>query len=104
MAKFIVRVELHDARHGDQTYEHLHAEMESAGFNKTVHVNGRDLQLPPAEYLVDAKDGVTKKDVYDAAKLAAQAALRKSRLSTDPDIVVAEVAGGLYVGGLDEAD
>ena len=103
MARFLIRVELHDAEHGDQTYDHLHSEMDSAGFERTVTVNGKILALPPAEYTVDAKDDVTKETVYNTAKEAAKTALKKARLTTTPAIVVAELKGGLFVGGLEKA-
>ena len=50
MAKFLVRVELHGAKHGDHSYETLHDAMEEAGFARELTINGVRKKLPTAEY------------------------------------------------------
>jgi len=51
MARFLVRVELHDAVWSD--YEALHTEMADRGFSREVTgENGRTYQLPTAEYVI----------------------------------------------------
>ncbi|RZF25448.1 endoribonuclease GhoS [Paraburkholderia sp. UYCP14C] len=92
MAKFTVRVELHDEESGD--YPKLHKQMEKRGFERTLEVNGTLLQLPDASYAYEGDK--TKKEVYDKARAASDAIGRKSG-------IVVTKSGGRYVGGLAEA-
>lgn len=68
MAKFTVRVELHDAESDD--YALLHEEMEKKGFSRTI-TGGKGVvyHLPTAEYVLDGD--FTMDQVYEKAKLAA---------------------------------
>ena len=92
MAKFTVRVELHNEESGD--YPKLHKQMEKRGFNRTLEVNGTLYHLPDASYAYEGEQ--TKKQVFDEARAASDAIGRKS------GIVVTESAGR-FVGGLQEA-
>ena len=57
MAKFLVRVELHNASWDD--YETLHAEMGDRGFSREViGDNGHTYQLPTAEYVIRTNSGL----------------------------------------------
>ncbi|WP_413942716.1 hypothetical protein [Bdellovibrio sp. HCB-162] len=103
MARFLVRVELHDADEGENTYEHLHDEMENVGFLKTIFVDDEEKKLPPAEYIFKGEGSTSKEAVYKLAKDAAGKALKKAGVDTLPGIVVAEIVGSLYVGGLEDA-
>ena len=68
MARYTVRVELHDAAGDD--YDDLHAYMEQEGFLRYItDVNGKKYQLPTAEYNIETnKDRST---VLEKAKRAA---------------------------------
>ncbi|HGJ5882367.1 hypothetical protein [Arsenophonus sp.] len=60
MAKYMVRVELHDA--DSKQYEILHERMESLGFYRTLMSdNNRLLKLPDATYQGDTS--ITAKDI-----------------------------------------
>ena len=85
MAQFLTRVELHGAKHGDGSYDTLHAAMASAGFLRTIPTVDRTRQLPTAEYFCEGP--YTKKQVFDAAKSAADTTGKTS------DIITAEMAG-----------
>jgi hypothetical protein len=100
---FLVRVELHDADEGENTYDHLHEQMKAASFDKTIMVAGTKKKLPTAEYTYE-KAGATKQSVYKLAQIAASKAITDAGLSSVPGIVVAEVVGDLWVGGLEDAD
>lgn len=68
MAKFITRVELHDARNED--YAVLHGLMKAEGFERTITASeGTTYHLPMAEYF--RQDGSTRPQVLEAAKRAA---------------------------------
>jgi hypothetical protein len=69
MAKFITRVELHDARSDD--YEVLHASMKAEGFERTITASdGTTYHMPTAEYFRQ-DNTATRMDVLEAAKRAA---------------------------------
>lgn len=69
MAKFITRVELHDAR--DEDYDVLHRSMEAEGFDRKITASdGTSYHLPPAEYFRQ-DNTTTRTQVLDAAKRAA---------------------------------
>jgi hypothetical protein len=74
MARFITRVELHDADYDD--YETLHSAMEAEGFERTI-TSGDDVtyHLPTAEYYCEAV--LTRHDVLAAARRAAAKTQRK---------------------------
>ncbi len=93
MAKFTVRVELHDDEDGD--YPKLHKQMEKRGFERTIEVDGTLYQLPDASYVY--KGDETKEQVYDKARAAANA------IGRDAGIVVTKSDGGRFVGGLHKA-
>lgn len=71
MAKFIVRVELHDAGYDDPVYQTLHQSMEKAGFKRHLTADdGVSYQLLTAEY--HAVGDYPIKTVIEAAKKAAK--------------------------------
>lgn len=68
MAKFTVRIELHDAQWSD--YETLHAAMQPQGFSRLITSDeGRTYHLPWAEY--DASGNATSAQVLAIAENAA---------------------------------
>ncbi len=93
MANFIVRVELHGATSDD--YTKLHADMELAGFKRTIISSNRTtLQLPTAEYVISSfADG---ESIRDAAYNVAIGVCRDSRTmnqngkSQNPSVIAAE--------------
>lgn len=70
MARFTIRVELHNARSGED-YETLHAEMAKEGFGRTIQFEGDPTvyHLPTAEY--NYLGNIDTDDVRDLAKKAA---------------------------------
>jgi hypothetical protein len=69
VAKFIARVELHDATYSD--YLQLHGFMQQEGFTNTIRGgDGIVYQLPPAEYHIEAP--WTAVQARDLASRAAQ--------------------------------
>ena len=71
MTRFTVRVELHEANEED--YERLHVEMENRGLGRTIRGgDGRDFQLPPAEYndISNRTPETVRADARAAAPLA----------------------------------
>ncbi len=69
MAKFTVRVELHNADESD--YEPLHEAMQDKGFSRTIkNGDGIEYHLPTAEYNFSGSG--TTQQVLNAAKEAAQ--------------------------------
>lgn len=73
MAKFTVRVELHDAASED--YEKLHEEMSKQGFADTItDANGSMKKMPPAEYNYDGE--VTREQVLKKAQSGASQVLK----------------------------
>lgn len=81
MAKFITRIELHNA--GSDDYEKLHEEMEKEGFEKTItSSDGKEYSLPDGEYHYDKQVPINpgKEDyqiVLEKAKKAAQKTNKK---------------------------
>jgi hypothetical protein len=74
MARFITRVELHNADYDD--YETLHSAMEAEGFERTITSDdGVTYHLPTAEYYREAD--LTRQEVLDSAKRAAAKTQRK---------------------------
>lgn len=73
MARFTVRVELHDASW--EQYEKLYDEMAARGFIDTISYQGGTVKLPPAEYNFDGN--ATKEQVLEKAKDAAAQVVRK---------------------------
>jgi len=68
MARFTVRVELHDAEWSD--YEQLHESMEVEGFSRLISSgDGRAYHLPWAEY--NRETTLDKSSVLESAKRAA---------------------------------
>jgi hypothetical protein len=92
MARFITRVELHDANYDD--YEILHSAMEAEGFERTV-ISGDEVtyHLPTAEYYRET--AVTRREVLGAAKRAAAKTKKKFA-------VVVTQANGITWIGLDQ--
>lgn len=68
MAKFTVRVELHDANSED--YDNLHKKMEAKGYSREISSNGKTYQLPSAEYICEKNLEVTavRDEVKEIAK------------------------------------
>jgi hypothetical protein len=89
MAKYLVRVELHGATWDE--YEALHVEMESRGFSREVMGgNGRNYQLPTAEYVIH-----TDLELEEVRALAAAAARTTGRKFA---IVAVEYFRSAWVG------
>jgi hypothetical protein len=89
MAKFLVRVELHNAVWDD--YETLHAEMTDRGFSREITGdNGRAFQLPTAEYVI-----YTEAELENVRTLAAEAAQTTGRKF---GVIVAEYFRSAWVG------
>ena len=89
MAKFTIRVELHDA--DDDDYETLHEEMEKRGFSKTI--TGSDnitYHLPTAEYNRDCD--LSRDQVRDSASVAAKVTGKRHA------VLVTESNGRSWVG------
>lgn len=77
MAKFTVRVELHDARTWND-YNKLHAAMENEGFSRAIESNGVTYHLPTAEYNRDA--ALTLEQILESANNAASSVDPKSSI------------------------
>jgi hypothetical protein len=89
MAKYLVRVELHNATRDD--YEALHLEMALRSFCREVTgSSGRAYQLPTAEYVMDAEE-----EVEDVRALAAEAARSTGRKFA---VVAVEYSRSAWVG------
>jgi hypothetical protein len=74
MARFTVRVELHDGKGED--YDVLHTAMEGEGFSRFItDEKGIRYHMPWAEYNRDA--GIASNDVLQSAKRAANRTGRK---------------------------
>ena len=70
MANYMVRVELHGAKHDELPYTLLHTAMGQAGFSRTITgSDGKEYRLPPAQY--SAQGGYTIEHVREAATEAA---------------------------------
>ncbi|MEM5024532.1 hypothetical protein WJT80_09275 [Enterobacter roggenkampii] len=83
MAKFTVRVELHDADSND--YENLHEKMAAKGYSREITADGKTYQLPTAEYVSEKNLDVTA--VRDEVKKIAKA------VKPAPDVLVTESDG-----------
>lgn len=84
MAKFTVRVELHDGRERD--YTQLHEAMRDEGFSHAIRdSDGTEYYLPTAEYNFDGDAG--RNQVLNAAKRAADTTGRGF------EVIVTESAG-----------
>lgn len=89
MAKFLVRIELHNATYAD--YEKLHSEMEYLGFSRQITAdNGQTYQLPTAEYVIGSTLDLDKVRAYAAA--AAKSTGRKF------GIIAAEYSRSAWMG------
>jgi len=95
MARYTVRVELHNHRPDD--YDKLHEKMIASGFTKTITLDdsGVTYKLPDAEYNYDSEE--TKQEVAEKAHDIAQ------KVRPNPSVLVTKSAGR-YVIGLEEAD
>jgi hypothetical protein len=81
MARFITRVELHGAVHGDKSYDTLHTAMEDEGFSRTITSDDDvEYHLPTAEYYIETD--LTIKDVLSSAKTAANKTGKKYGIFT----------------------
>jgi hypothetical protein len=68
MARYMTRVELHNATHSD--YQTLHEAMESEGFERTITSDdGKTYHLPTAEYYRETN--VNRSQVLESGKRAA---------------------------------
>lgn len=91
MAKFTVRVELHDLiANSENIYLILHDEMSKVGFSRTVVIDQIEYELPSAEYIIE-KDLETKQ----VAELAGYAATSTKHKYS---ILVTESAGRSFLG------
>jgi len=89
MAKFTIRVELHDA--SPDAYKSLHKSMEAEGFAREIRSGeGKVYHLPTAEYIYDGEANL--KGVLDRAKRAASA------LPLSFEILVTESKGRIWYG------
>jgi hypothetical protein len=89
MARFITRVELHNARNED--YPVLHAAMEAEGFRRTITAgDGTVYHLPTAEYYWETPR--TLKDVLAAAQRAA------ARTNRTFGVIVTEAQVSTWLG------
>ena len=95
MAQFLIRVELHGAKHGDAAYKILHDEMEKLRFIRTVvgAVDKKTYHLPEAEYL-----GTTEHAAGIVFSLVASAA-GKTGL---PAAILVTPSENMLFGGLKE--
>ena len=82
MTEFLTRVELHGAKHGDDSYKILHAEMAKKKFALTIPTSDRVRKLPTAEYYYQGGDKTEVKTVFDLAKEAANATKKTSEIIT----------------------
>lgn len=83
MAEFIVRIELHDNA-TQKEYDDLHREMMSAGFSRTILVNGIEYHLPQAEYRLSGS--------LDASHVLSKARLVATGISSSASILLSEAA------------
>jgi len=73
MARFTVRVELHNAN--SEHYAQLHKKMAAQGFSDIISADGRRYRLPPAEYNFDGN--ATRDQILQKAKVAAGSVITK---------------------------
>jgi hypothetical protein len=77
MARFTVRIELHDAQWAD--YDTLHAAMERQGFSRLITADdGQRYQLPWAEY--DGTANITSMDILGIAQSAANSTGKRNSI------------------------
>jgi len=88
MARFTVRVELHDASW--EQYEKLYEKMATQGFTDTIPTTGDAVKMPPAEYNFDGQ--ATKEQVLEKAKSCAAQVVRKYA------VLVTESNGRIWYG------
>jgi hypothetical protein len=70
MAYYMVRVELHGAKHDEFPYTVLHTAMGEAGFSRTIMgSDGKQYRLPPAQYSAQGQYSIER--VREAAVQAA---------------------------------
>jgi len=87
MARYTVRVELHDAERDD--YDELHTAMEDEGFSREVTSDdGKTYHLPWAEYNRDTAS--SRSAVLDSAKRAAETT------GKEYEVLVTESAGRVW--------
>ncbi len=72
MARFTVRIELHDASWED--YQKLYEKMDKQGFTDTISTEKGAVKMPPGEYNHEGQ--VSKEQVLEKAKLAASQVVR----------------------------
>jgi hypothetical protein len=90
MARYTVRVELHNATTW-QDYDTLHTAMGKEGFSRTiVGSDGVTYELPTAEYVITGT--LTSQQVLDRAKRAAAVTGKSS------SILVSEVVNWMWLG------
>lgn len=95
MAKYTVRVELHDAEGND--YDKLHEEMKKRGFSRILKINGVRYHLPTAEYSMVAISSRVR--VLKRAEAAANAVKPHPK----PSILVTSSALSRVFSGLKKA-
>jgi len=89
MAKFTVRVELHEAEQAD--YDRLHAAMEERGFSRRIKSDdGSTYQMPLAEY--NGIGNFTSAQIRDIARAAADITGKRSA------VFVTEALSRAWVG------
>ena len=70
MARFTVRIELRNV-HNRDGYQQLHEAMKAVGFSRRISRDGKQYQLPTAEYRMVGK--CTRKEVRHLARQGAAA-------------------------------
>jgi hypothetical protein len=89
MARFTVRVELHNADVND--YQRLHAAMAQKGFSRMVTAgDGSSYHMPWPEY--DATANMTSMEVLDIARIASNGTGKQNA------VLVTEVATRAWIG------
>jgi hypothetical protein len=87
MARFTVRVELHDVINEREEYGRLHEKMEQAGFRKYIETqDDESLALPTAEYRYFSSTETNKQVVEKAYKIAHAIRQKPSVISTEGEI------------------
>jgi hypothetical protein len=88
MARFTVRIELHDATR--EKYTKLHEQIFLQGFTDFIEIEDGTYQLPPAEYNFEGNIG--RDDVLKKAKTAASSVVKKYA------VLVTESTGRTWYG------
>lgn len=73
MARFTIRIELHDASW--EQYTELYERMSLQGFSDTITTENGVVKMPPAEY--NFEGDVTKEEVLEKSKIAASSVVKK---------------------------